>query len=76
MFIEPIISIIDLATIMVLTRFSEEMKYPKDGLALYNACEAVADELAQKHIDMFIEPFIANLVDIKDVEIGNKYLYK
>ena len=67
---EPVTSIIELATMMVLTKFSREMQYPKDSLALFNACEAVAEELAQKHIDMFIEPFIAKFVNVKDVEIG------
>lgn len=55
-----------------------EAKYPKEfydpwyANTVFHVIDLVGDELAKKNAALFVEPFISQLVDVKDISYGDK----
>lgn len=61
-----------LACAIVEAKFPEEFYDPCFAKTVFDVIELVGDELAKKNFDIFVSPFINQLVDVKDVAYGDK----
>lgn len=71
--LEPVINMMDLAITMVFDRFPSEAKCRSNHLVLYQICEAVADELAEKHFELFTTPFFEQFVSREDICVDDNF---
>lgn len=67
--LEPMLKIMELAITMVFERFPSEHNNPM----IPHICMAVADELAEKHSDLFIIPFIEQFVSWTDIRFDENF---
>lgn len=70
-------NIINLAILFTFTKFPEATKdYRKNRVSLlFEINEMVANELQIKNGNLFVEDYVKNFVDIKDLALGYKNVF-
>lgn len=67
---------ITLAIYFTLTKFPEEVKdFNRNKFSIFEIADMVANELANKHSDLFVKPYLEQLVDVKDFNIGDRNVF-
>ena len=70
---ESIGSLAGIATYIVKLKFPSEFNDRRYSRDIFELIELVSDELAKKNIDLFVKPMLDQLVDIKDLKVGDIY---
>lgn len=72
-FLEPVMNMMNLAITMVFDRFPSEVKCQSNHFILYQVCEAVANELAEKHFELFTTPFFKQFASLEDIHVDDNF---
>lgn len=65
-----------LAVAIVEAKYPEEFYDPWYANTVFDVINLVGDELAKKNSAVFVEPFISQLVDVKNIAYGDKADFK
>ena len=71
--LEPVINMMNLAITMVFDRFPSEAKCRNNHFILYQICEAVANELGEKHFELFTTPFFEQFASLEDIHVDDNF---
>ncbi len=61
-----------LAVAIVQAKYPKEFYDPWYAKTIFETIDLVGDELAKKNCDLFVNPFIDQLVDVKNLAYGDK----
>ncbi len=68
----PVGTLISIATLFVAVKYPDDFRNPEKKKDIFEMCEMVRNELADKNFDVICERCYKNFASIEDINFGGK----